>query len=75
MPVLTRLELDGSLTRQKQAALGGRSIFLQTTYGPTASLTWLLLDFGGRSADVEEAKRALFAADYTHNATIHTGAS
>jgi outer membrane protein len=64
------LELDGSLTRQKQAALGGRNIFLQTTYGPSASLTWLLLDFGGRGADVEEAKRALFAADYTHNATI-----
>jgi outer membrane protein len=64
------LELDGSITRQKQAALGGRSIFLQTTYGPSASLTWLLLDFGGRGADVEEARRALFAADYTHNAAI-----
>jgi outer membrane protein len=64
------IELDGNLTRQKQAALGGRSIFLQTTYGPSASLTWLLLDFGGRSADVEEARRALFAADYEHNASI-----
>jgi outer membrane protein TolC len=64
------LEIDGSLTRQKQAALGGRSIFLQTTYGPSASLTWLLLDFGGRSADVEEARRVLFAADYAHNAAI-----
>ncbi len=64
------LEVDGQLMRQKQAALGGQSIFLQTTYGPSASLTWLLLDFGGRGADVEEAKRALFAADYSHNATI-----
>lgn len=64
------VELDGTLTRQKQATQGGQTIILQTTYGPTASLTWLLLDFGGRSADVEGAKRALFAADYTHNATI-----
>lgn len=65
------LEVDGQLTRQKQAAsLGGQSFFLQTTYGPSASLTWLLLDFGGRGADVEEATRALFAADFTHNATI-----
>ena len=64
------LEVDGQLLRQKQAALGGQSIFLQTTYGPSASLAWLLLDFGGRGADVEEAKRALFAADYTHNAVI-----
>jgi len=64
------LEVDAQLLRQKQAALGGQSIFLQTTYGPSASLTWLLLDFGGRGADVQEAERALFAADYTHNATI-----
>ena len=64
------LELDGNLTRQKQAALGGRSIFLQTSYGPSATLTWMLLDFGGRAADVEEARRALFAADYEHNASI-----
>ena len=64
------LELDGSVTRQKQAALGGASIFLRTTYGPSATLTWLLLDFGGRGADVEEARRVLFAADYSHNAAI-----
>jgi outer membrane protein TolC len=64
------LEVDGQITRQKQAALGGQSIFLQTTYGPSANLTWLLLDFGGRGADVEEATRALFAAGYTHNASI-----
>ena len=30
----------------------------------------MLLDFGGRAADVQEAKRALFAADYEHNASI-----
>ena len=64
------LELDGGITRQKQAALGGQSIFLQTTYGPSVNLTWLLLDFGGRGADVEEARRVLFAADYAHNASI-----
>jgi len=63
-------ELDGGITRQKQAALNGASILQQTTYGPAVSLTWLLLDFGGRGADVEEAQRALFAADYFHNATI-----
>lgn len=64
------LELDGSITRQKQAALGGQPVFLQTTYGPSASLTWLLLDFGGRSADIAEARDALFSADWTHNAVL-----
>ena len=63
------IELDGSIVRQKLALTGGATA-LQTTYGPSASLTWLLLDFGGRSADVEEARRALYAADYEHNAAI-----
>src|SRR5262249_11878755 len=57
------------INRQKIGLTGGATA-LQTTYGPSASLTWLLLDFGGRSADVEEARRALYAADYEHNAAI-----
>jgi outer membrane protein len=64
------LELDAQIQRQKQAALGGQFTFLQTTYGPTLSLSYLLLDFGGRSADIEEARRALYAADFAHNAVI-----
>lgn len=64
------LELDGNVTRQKQTAVGGRFIFLQTTYGPSANLSWLLFDLGGRAADVAEARNALFAADWTHDAVI-----
>ena len=64
------VELDGSITRQKSAAVGGRFTFLQTTYGPAASLNWLLFDFGGRTADVAEAQAALYAADWGHNAAI-----
>jgi outer membrane protein len=64
------LELDAQLSRQKQVALGGRSIFIQTSYGPTASLSYLLLDFGGRAADVAEAREVLRVADWTHDATI-----
>jgi outer membrane protein len=63
-------ELDAQITRQKQAANGGQFIFLQTTYGPTLSMSWLLLDLGGRAADVSEARQLLFAADWTHNAAI-----
>jgi outer membrane protein TolC len=64
------VELDGSITRQKTAAVGGQFTFLQTTYGPAASLNWLLFDFGGRTADVAEAQAALYAADWGHNAAI-----
>src|SRR5207245_422348 len=35
-----------------------------------AQLTWLLLDLGGRSADVEEADRLLQAANLNHGAAI-----
>jgi outer membrane protein len=63
-------EVDGTLQRQKTAAVGGQFTYLQTTYGPSVAASWLLFDFGGREADVEEATRALYAADWTHNAAI-----
>jgi outer membrane protein len=39
-------------------------------YGPSLELTFLLLDLGGRSAGVEEAKQALLAANYSFNQAI-----
>jgi outer membrane protein len=41
-----------------------------TTYGPGVSLSWRLLDFGGRGGRVEAAQQTLLAADWTHNAVI-----
>ena len=64
------IDLGGAVTRQKSTTFGGASTFFQTTYGPTASLSWLLLDFGGRSGEIDEAREALFAAGWTHDATI-----
>jgi len=65
------IEVDGVLTRQKSAALGGQNVFYQTVYGPAATVNWLLLDFGGRSADIEEAKLALNEALFLHDATLN----
>jgi len=61
---------EGSVTRLKTAATSGRSAVLQTVYGPSVSLSFLLFDLGGRSGDAIAAREALFAADWTHNATI-----
>ena len=36
----------------------------------TLSLNYLLFDFGGRNATVEQARQALLAADWTHNTTL-----
>jgi outer membrane protein TolC len=64
------LDLTGELNRVKVAAVGGRFAFQQTTYGPTLDVSWLLFDFGGRSADVEDAWQSLLAADFAHNAAL-----
>lgn len=68
-----RIELGADLLRQKQTSrtsTGSLFTLLQTTYGPSASLNWLLLDFGGRAADVDEAKEALYSADWKHDAAL-----
>ena len=38
--------------------------------GPTASLSWLLFDLGGRSGSIAAAREGLLAADWTHNGVI-----
>ena len=73
-----QIDASGQLSFSHQAFFGtnaatGQSGFLPfelTTLTPGATLTWLLLDLGGRSADVEEADRLLEAANLFHDATI-----
>jgi len=64
------IAIDGAATAIKTAPTGGRSAVRQQFYGPTVNLSWLLLDFGGRSGSIGEAREALLAADWTHNATL-----
>jgi outer membrane protein len=64
------VDLSATATRSKQSVLGGQYSYLQNTYGPAVTLSYLILDLGGRSAKADEARFALLAADWTHNATI-----
>ena len=41
-----------------------------TTFTPSVALSYLLFDFGGRAATVEEARQTLIAADFEHNQTL-----
>ncbi|HUJ12797.1 MAG TPA: TolC family protein [Thermoanaerobaculia bacterium] len=66
------LDLGASYNTARQATQGGRTIFNSTTFGPSLTITYLLFDSGGRTAQVEEARQLLIAADYTHNAQIQT---
>jgi outer membrane protein len=65
-------ELDAQLGigRTQSLASGGRLEFRVTSYGPSLALNYLLLDFGGRRADVETARQALIAADFSHNSVF-----
>jgi outer membrane protein TolC len=65
-----QVDLSVGALRQQQVSLGGSSESLLTTWGPAATLTWTLLDFGGRGADVEEKRQALFSAGFLHNAAV-----
>lgn len=59
------VDLDASLSRSRSTQAAA-----WTTWGPSISLTYLLFDFGGRAAQVEEARQTLIATAYSQNQTI-----
>lgn len=67
---LPDVSLGAQVGRQQNAAPSGQASVEQRTYGGSADLTWLLFNFGGRRAKVEETRQALLAADWAHNGAI-----
>lgn len=63
---------EASVTRLQTSATQGRSAVRQTVYEPSATLTWLLMDVGGRSGAIAAAREGLVAANWTHNATLQS---
>jgi outer membrane protein len=69
---LPTLTASATASRTKSVPInGGRSIE-RSQVNPSLALSYLLLDFGGRTGTVDEARDRLFAADLTHNATIQS---
>jgi outer membrane protein len=56
--------------RSLQIATAGRPAGERTQYGPTLSLTYTVLDFGGRTSSIDAARQTAIAADLTHNTTV-----
>src|SRR5437773_2608699 len=54
-------------TRSRSSAEGARAT---TTITPSLALTYLLFDFGGREAQVEQARQTLVAANFSNNAAM-----
>src|SRR5438132_1214132 len=64
--------LGGTVQAIKRIASGGVGAAKQQSYGPSVTVSWLLLDFGGRSGTIGATREALLAADWTHNATLQS---
>src|SRR3954468_9189696 len=60
----------GTVSRVRSPATPTRPAGERTEYGPSISLNYLLLDFGGRSGSIERARQDVFAANFTHNSVI-----
>lgn len=65
-PYLPEVDLGGTLARGRTQT----GVSTQTTFGPSLTLTYLLFDFGGRAAQVEEARQSLIATAFSQNQTI-----
>ncbi|MCL4558892.1 MAG: TolC family protein [Deltaproteobacteria bacterium] len=61
---------SADMDRYKQSLIGSQLSFLLTTYGFSASVNYLLFNFGGRYSQVKEARYALLSADLSQNYTI-----
>jgi outer membrane protein len=62
-----QVDLLANASRSRSASENAES---QTTIAPSVALTYLLFDFGGRDARVEQARQRLIAADFEHNTAI-----
>jgi outer membrane protein TolC len=65
--------VTGDVIGGPSRAISANPAFLPSnrrTLIPSVSLQYLLFDFGGRSGTSRGAREALFAADFTHNATV-----
>ena len=69
---LPTLDLNTSAARARSGIGGPLETPAQNRLAPTLQLNYLLFDFGGRSGAIEQARQALLAADWTHNATLQT---
>lgn len=64
------ITIGTDLARIRSSAIGGQFTFRQDTLEPSATMRWILFDFGRRSADVDESRNLLLAANFTHNAEV-----
>ncbi len=65
-----QVQVSGDATRQRQSADDPVPVYDLLNYGPSAQVSWLLLDIGGRRAGVNEAVQNLLAKNFLFNDAI-----
>jgi len=63
-------QIDASASAGYSHTFIGTSLVEYRTWGATAQLSWLLLDLGTRSADIDEARDLLAAANLAHDTAV-----
>ncbi|HET6611292.1 MAG TPA: TolC family protein [Kofleriaceae bacterium] len=64
------LDLEATASYSSQTVGGGAATYQSASVGPSATLSWLVLDLGGRSAAVDRARSVLYAANFSYNAAL-----
>jgi len=63
--------LGGVIANQQLTApTPGRAAVERAQYGPSISLSYTVLDFGGRTGSIDVARQTAVAANLTHNSTV-----
>jgi outer membrane protein len=68
--LLPTVTLDATAARSLALSQPGRPAGERTQYGPSVNLSYLVLDFGGRSGSIAAARNAAVAADLSHNVVV-----
>lgn len=64
--------VDAAVVLQRNETRNTSSSGGQTDLNGALTFNYLLFDFGGRDATLEQARQSLLAADWSHNATLQT---
>ena len=59
-----------ALNRSRALSSPDRPAGIRTQVGPSGSLSYTVLDFGGRTGSIDVARQTAIAADLSHNATV-----
>ena len=68
--LLPQIDLTARSAYSESRSSTGRTVTGSRSHTAAVALNWVLFDFGGRAAAIEEKRQALAAASFSHNSAI-----